>query len=158
MLSNFILRSRLFVWTRDGLCFCIPPTYYLCQPLVYDQTADYSFRFNFFLKASMTGTVKVHNVSLSASEQDISEFFSFSGDIVYVELQRLVPYDLHDIICTKTHIIWPRMLCSCDERSQFAYITFGDNQGAERAMLLTVFVLPLVNTIFDTNYWWWCWS
>jgi hypothetical protein len=53
----------------------------------------------------MTGTVKVHNVSLSASEQDISEFFSFSGDIVYVELQRLVPYDLHDIICTKTHII-----------------------------------------------------
>ncbi|PVH66816.1 hypothetical protein PAHAL_1G357000 [Panicum hallii] len=61
----------------------------------------------------MTGTVKVHNVSLSASEQDISEFFSFSGDIVYVELQ------------------------SCDERSQFAYITFGDNQGAERAMLLT---------------------
>jgi hypothetical protein len=30
------------------------------------------------------------------------------------------------------------MLCSCDERSQFAYITFRDNQGAERAMLLTV--------------------
>jgi len=49
----------------------------------------------------MTGTIKVHNVSLNASEQDISEFFSFSGDIVYVELQRLVPYDLHDIICTK---------------------------------------------------------
>ncbi|RLN09137.1 binding partner of ACD11 1 [Panicum miliaceum] len=64
-------------------------------------------------EASMTGTVKVHNVSLNVSEQDISEFFSFSGDIVYVELQ------------------------SCDERSQFAYITFGDNQGAERAMLLT---------------------
>nr|CAB3447589.1 unnamed protein product [Digitaria exilis] len=62
----------------------------------------------------MTGTVKVHNVSLKASEQDISEFFSFSGDIVHVELQ------------------------SCDDRSQFAYITFRDNQGAERAMLLTV--------------------
>ncbi|XP_066319257.1 binding partner of ACD11 1-like [Miscanthus floridulus] len=61
----------------------------------------------------MTGTVKVHNVSLKASEQDISEFFSFSGEIVHVELQ------------------------SCDERSQFAYITFRDNQGAERAMLLT---------------------
>ncbi|KAF8750246.1 hypothetical protein HU200_012501 [Digitaria exilis] len=61
----------------------------------------------------MTGTVKVHNVSLKASEQDISEFFSFSGDIVHVELQ------------------------SCDDRSQFAYITFRDNQGAERAMLLT---------------------
>jgi hypothetical protein len=49
----------------------------------------------------MTGTVKVHNVSLNASEQDISEFFSFSGDIVHVELQRLVPYDLHDISYTK---------------------------------------------------------
>lgn len=61
----------------------------------------------------MTGTVKVHNVSLKASEQDISEFFSFSGEIIHVELQ------------------------SCDERSQFAYITFRDIQGAERAMLLT---------------------
>jgi RNA recognition motif-containing protein len=38
-----------------------------------------------------TGTVKVHNVSLKASEQDISEFFSFSGEIVHVELKRLVP-------------------------------------------------------------------
>ncbi|WVZ74096.1 hypothetical protein U9M48_022319 [Paspalum notatum var. saurae] len=62
---------------------------------------------------SMTGTIKVHNVSFKATEQDISEFFSFSGDIVHVELQ------------------------SCDERSQYAYITFRDNQGAERAMLLT---------------------
>ncbi|KAJ1280414.1 hypothetical protein BS78_04G230700 [Paspalum vaginatum] len=61
----------------------------------------------------MTGTIKVHNVSFKATEQDISEFFSFSGDIVHVELQ------------------------SCDERSQYAYITFRDNQGAERAMLLT---------------------
>ncbi|KAL5663848.1 hypothetical protein ACJX0J_023956, partial [Zea mays] len=60
-----------------------------------------------------TGTVKIHNVSLKASEQDISEFFSFSGEIVHVELK------------------------SCDERSQSAYITFRDNQGAERAMLLT---------------------
>uniref|UniRef100_A0A804P5M0 RRM domain-containing protein n=1 Tax=Zea mays TaxID=4577 RepID=A0A804P5M0_MAIZE len=60
-----------------------------------------------------TGTVKVHNVSLKASEQDISEFFSFFGEIVHVELK------------------------SCDERSQFAYITFRDNQGAERDMLLT---------------------
>ncbi|KAK3158805.1 hypothetical protein QOZ80_2AG0141800 [Eleusine coracana subsp. coracana] len=61
----------------------------------------------------MVGTVKVHNVSLKASEQDIKEFFSFSGDIVHVEMK------------------------SCDERSQFAYISFRDNQGAERAMLLT---------------------
>jgi hypothetical protein len=46
-----------------------------------------------FFKATMagTGTVKVHNVSLKASEQDISEFFSFSGEIVHVELKRLVP-------------------------------------------------------------------
>jgi len=45
----------------------------------------------------MTGTVKVHNVSLKATEQEISEFFSFSGEIVHVELQRLVSYHLHYI-------------------------------------------------------------
>jgi hypothetical protein len=33
------------------------------------------------------------------------------------------------------------VLCSGDELSQLAYITFKDNQGAETAMLLTVFVL-----------------
>jgi RNA recognition motif-containing protein len=62
----------------------------------------------------MVSTIKVHNVSLEASEQDIREFFSFSGVIVHVEMQ------------------------SGDERSQFAYITFEDDEGAERAMLLTV--------------------
>ena len=35
-------------------------------------------------------TVKVSNVSLGASERDIKEFFSFSGDIEYVEMRRLV--------------------------------------------------------------------
>lgn len=35
-------------------------------------------------------TVKVSNVSLGATEQDIKEFFSFSGDIECVEMQRLV--------------------------------------------------------------------
>jgi RNA recognition motif-containing protein len=35
--------------------------------------------------------VKVTNVSLSASEQDIREFFSFSGEIEYIDIQRLVP-------------------------------------------------------------------
>lgn len=34
--------------------------------------------------------MKVSNVSLSASEEDIREFFSFSGEIEYVEMQRLV--------------------------------------------------------------------
>lgn len=34
--------------------------------------------------------MKVSNVSLGASERDIKEFFSFSGDIEYVEMQRLV--------------------------------------------------------------------
>jgi hypothetical protein len=45
-----------------------------------------------FFKASMASTVKVHNVSLQASERDIKEFFSFSGDIVHVEMQGLVPH------------------------------------------------------------------
>ncbi|XP_027345752.1 binding partner of ACD11 1-like [Abrus precatorius] len=58
-------------------------------------------------------TIKVSNVSLGATVQDIREFFSFSGDIEYVEIQ------------------------SCDERSQTAYVTFKDSQGAETAVLLS---------------------
>ncbi|KAK7252505.1 hypothetical protein RIF29_36488 [Crotalaria pallida] len=58
-------------------------------------------------------TVKVSNVSLGATERDIQEFFSFSGDIEYVEL--------------KSH----------DEKSQIAYVTFKDLQGAETAVLLS---------------------
>ncbi|XP_039135492.1 binding partner of ACD11 1-like [Dioscorea cayenensis subsp. rotundata] len=58
-------------------------------------------------------TVKVTNVSLSASEKDVREFFSFSGDIEYVEMQ------------------------SADEWSQIAYVTFKDPQGADTALLLS---------------------
>ncbi|XP_062185787.1 binding partner of ACD11 1-like [Phragmites australis] len=65
------------------------------------------------MAASTLSIVKVSNVSLKAAQRDIKEFFSFSGDIVHVEMQ------------------------SGDELSQVAYITFKDNQGAETAMLLT---------------------
>ncbi|GAB2264949.1 hypothetical protein Dimus_000020 [Dionaea muscipula] len=58
-------------------------------------------------------TVKVCNVSLRASEEDIKEFFSFSGDIEHVEMH------------------------SESERSQTAYVTFKDTQGAETAVLLS---------------------
>ncbi|GAB2223215.1 hypothetical protein Droror1_Dr00017353 [Drosera rotundifolia] len=61
----------------------------------------------------MVKTVKVCNVSLSASEEDIKEFFSFSGDIEYVELH------------------------SENERSQTAYVTFKDTQAAETPVLLS---------------------
>uniref|UniRef100_A0A0E0DHS9 RRM domain-containing protein n=1 Tax=Oryza meridionalis TaxID=40149 RepID=A0A0E0DHS9_9ORYZ len=65
------------------------------------------------MAASTFSTVKVSNVSLKASLRDVKEFFSFSGDIVHVEIQ------------------------SGDDLSQVAYITFKDNQGSETAMLLT---------------------
>lgn len=58
-------------------------------------------------------TVKVSNVSLGATLQDVKEFFSFSGDIEYVEMQ------------------------SDTERSQIAFVTFKDSQGAETAVLLS---------------------
>uniref|UniRef100_A0A7C9DCM2 RRM domain-containing protein n=1 Tax=Opuntia streptacantha TaxID=393608 RepID=A0A7C9DCM2_OPUST len=58
-------------------------------------------------------SVKVCNVSLGASEQDVKEFFSFSGEIEYVEVE------------------------SENERSQTAYVTFKDAQGAETAVLLS---------------------
>ncbi|KAG5007809.1 hypothetical protein AAZX31_09G189200 [Glycine max] len=75
-------------------------------------------------------TVKVSNVSLGATEQDIKEFFSFSGDIEYVELQ------------------------SHDERSQIAFITFKDSQGAETAVLLsgaTIVDMPVTISL-DPDY------
>lgn len=58
-------------------------------------------------------TVKVCDVSLGANERDLKEFFSFSGDIEYVEMM------------------------SDNERSQIAYVTFKDAQGAETAVLLS---------------------
>lgn len=45
-------------------------------------------RLSLCLSQLQTKTVKVSNVSLGASEQDIKEFFSFSGDIEYVEMKR----------------------------------------------------------------------
>lgn len=38
-------------------------------------------------------SVSVNNVSLSASENDIREFFSFTGDIECIDLQRLVAHN-----------------------------------------------------------------
>ncbi|CAI0390611.1 unnamed protein product [Linum tenue] len=57
--------------------------------------------------------VKVSNVSLGATEQDIKEFFSFSGEIDCLEMH------------------------SDTERSQIAYIRFKDSQGAETAKCLS---------------------
>ncbi|KAL7166825.1 hypothetical protein ACSBR2_037488 [Camellia fascicularis] len=58
-------------------------------------------------------TIKVSNVSLGATLQDVKEFFSFSGDIEYVEM------------------------LSHTERSQIAFVTFKDSQGAQTAVLLS---------------------
>ncbi|KAL8266980.1 hypothetical protein R6Q59_004324 [Mikania micrantha] len=75
-------------------------------------------------------TVKVSNLSLGASERDVREFFSFSGDIVYVETQ------------------------SHNERSQIAYVTFTDGQGAETAVLLSgaTIVDTTVTVTLDPEY------
>ncbi|CAN8325010.1 unnamed protein product [Cochlearia groenlandica] len=58
-------------------------------------------------------SVKVSNVSLGATDRDLKEFFSFSGDIIYLETQ------------------------SETEQSKSAYVTFKDLQGAETAVLLS---------------------
>lgn len=89
--------------------------------------------------------MKVGNVSLSASEQDIREFFSFSGDIEYIEMQRFV------LLITVTHLLLQMLdftssvldellvlSISGDERSQVAYVTFKKSDGAEMALLLSV--------------------
>ncbi|KAL8535855.1 hypothetical protein ACS0TY_011480 [Phlomoides rotata] len=58
-------------------------------------------------------TVKVSNVSLSLSERDIFEFLTFSGEILYIEMQRET------------------------ETTQVAYVTFSNTLGAHSAALLT---------------------
>ncbi|KAL7240119.1 hypothetical protein ACSBR2_005897 [Camellia fascicularis] len=68
---------------------------------------------NWTINVSDVRTVKVSNISLATFEKDIKEFFSFSGDIQYVEMQRET------------------------ETSKLAYVTFKESQGADTAMLLT---------------------
>ncbi|KAK4436143.1 Binding partner of ACD11 1 [Sesamum alatum] len=58
-------------------------------------------------------TVKVSNLSHEASERDMRGFFSFCGEIQYVEMK------------------------SENEKSQTAFITYKDPRGAETAILLT---------------------
>ena len=48
----------------------------------------------------MMTTVKVSNVSLGATDRDLKEFFSFSGDILYLETQRFALYSKAYIFLT----------------------------------------------------------
>ncbi|KAH9606090.1 hypothetical protein KSS87_017730 [Heliosperma pusillum] len=75
-------------------------------------------------------TVKVSNVSCKASELELKEFFSFSGDIEYME--------------TKSE----------DEDTLNAYVTFKDSQGADTAVLLTgaTIVGKTVTITLDPDY------
>ncbi|CAL9754499.1 unnamed protein product [Musa acuminata subsp. burmannicoides] len=68
---------------------------------------------NWTIDVSDVTTVKINNVSSAASVKDIEEFFSFSGHIKYIEMQRE------------------------SEMSQLAYVTFKDSQGADTALLLS---------------------
>ncbi|XP_022148664.1 binding partner of ACD11 1-like isoform X2 [Momordica charantia] len=61
----------------------------------------------------MVRTVRVANVSLSATEKDLRDFFSFSGEIEFVEMRK------------------------DSERSQVAFVTFKDSKGAETSILLS---------------------
>ncbi|KAL5721938.1 hypothetical protein ACHQM5_005520 [Ranunculus cassubicifolius] len=75
-------------------------------------------------------TVKVSNISLSATESDIKEFFSFSGNIQHIEMK------------------------SESETLQIAYVTFKNSQGADTALLLsgsTIRDLPVTIAPID-NY------
>ncbi|KAJ7525087.1 hypothetical protein O6H91_17G035800 [Diphasiastrum complanatum] len=60
-----------------------------------------------------TATVKVSNLSVKATKQDVLEFFSFSGEIQHVELH------------------------SDGESSQIAFVTFKDHEALDTALLLS---------------------
>lgn len=69
--------------------------------------------FNAVLFEKMVRTIKVTNVPLSATAENMKEFFSFSGEIEYVEMRR------------------------DSETSQVAYVTFKEFHGADTALLLS---------------------
>ncbi|KAE9620225.1 hypothetical protein Lal_00019614 [Lupinus albus] len=62
----------------------------------------------------MTKSVKVSNISSSATEQDLKEFLTFPGKIEYIELKS-----------------------DNNGSSQVAYVTFSNPEGAETAVLLS---------------------
>ncbi|KAG7987983.1 hypothetical protein I3843_03G162300, partial [Carya illinoinensis] len=68
---------------------------------------------NWIINVSDIRTVEVSNISPAVSEREIREFFSFSGDIQYVEMQRET------------------------DGTRLAYVTFKDSQGADTAVLLS---------------------
>lgn len=84
----------------------------------------------------MTGehTVRVSNVSLQATEHDIRDFFSFSGEIVHVELQRDADW------------------------SQVAFVTFQNADALDTALLLSgativdqsVTIIPMEGYVLPT--------
>ncbi|KAJ3672880.1 hypothetical protein LUZ60_006254 [Juncus effusus] len=78
-----------------------------------DPQSTFTPHSNWTIDVSDVRTVKVSNISLAASERDIREFFSFSGTIEFVEMR------------------------SESERTQVAYVSFKDSQGADTAVLLT---------------------
>ena len=109
-------------------------------------------------------TVKVSNISLAVTERDIKEFFSFSGDIQYVEMQRLALFSLklpgnllinlfEEVILKKVSGIF----CREAEKTQLAYVTFKNSQGADTAVLLTVgsLLCELLWLVYLFLIFWW---
>jgi len=80
--------------------------------------------------------VKVSNVSLGASERDIKEFFSFSGKIEYVEMQRLVCINNLDLYLHFSYLCYTCL--SKDGRERNELTSF---QIANRRMTLDFFFL-----------------
>lgn len=60
----------------------------LCNSLYYCFVEKPAHSPVFFVLLLQIRTVQVSNISLAASERDIKEFFSFSGDIQFVEMLR----------------------------------------------------------------------
>ncbi len=94
----------------------------------------------FFFYSLQIRTVKVCNISLAASLRDIREFFSFSGDIQYVEMQRSICLNYMYIRVIRKVILknFGYTFGRETDRTQLAYVTFKDSQGADTAMLLSV--------------------
>jgi hypothetical protein len=84
------------------ICVCARVRYFLSLPrfcLIFGSGCCWNcFLFGFFEKKNQINTVRVSNVSPRATEHDIQDFFSFSGEIEHVELHKWVCFLLPSLL------------------------------------------------------------
>lgn len=97
-------------------------------------------------------TVKVSNVSLSATKKHISDFFSFSGDIQFIEFRRFVFFAYLVLYILNVFLRHWCYFCRETEITTLVYVTFKEAQGADTAILMSVCYIYLLYTSHQVEF------